>query len=85
MLARYRQKDGGEKRFSVCKSDLKVSPIYLHKDARIEGMLLIHMLALLTYSLLERQARQGGLQMTNPPHHRRAGDLERGGDPLLGW
>ena len=27
-------------------------------------MLLINMLALLTYSLLERQVRQGGLQMT---------------------
>jgi hypothetical protein len=64
MLARYRQKDGGEKRFTVCKSDLKVSPVYLHKDERIKGMLLIHMLALLTYSLLERQARQNGLQMT---------------------
>jgi hypothetical protein len=64
MLACYRQKDGGEKRFTVCKSDLKVSPLYLHKDERIEGMLLIHMLALLTYSLLERQARQSGLQMT---------------------
>ena len=53
-----------EKRFKVSKSDLKVSPIYLHKDERIEGMLLINMLALLAYSLLERQVRQGGLQMT---------------------
>jgi hypothetical protein len=64
MLAWYRQKDGVEKRFTVCKSDLKVSPIYLHKDQRIEAMLLINMLALLAYSLLERQARQNGLQMT---------------------
>ncbi|MBN1139469.1 MAG: IS1634 family transposase [Anaerolineae bacterium] len=64
MLDLYRQKDGVEKRFHVSKSDLKVSPIYLHKDERIEGMLLIHMLALLAYSLLERQVRQGGLQMT---------------------
>ena len=64
MLALYRQKDGVEKRFKVSKSDLKVSPIYLHKDERIEAMLLINMLALLVYSLLERQARQGGLQMT---------------------
>ena len=38
--------------------------IYLHKDERIEGMLLINMLALLAYSLLERQARQNGWQMT---------------------
>jgi transposase len=64
MLALYRQKDGLEKRFTVAKSDLKVSPIYLHKDDRIEAMLLINMLALLAYSLLERQARQNGLQMT---------------------
>jgi len=64
MLALYRQKDGVEKRFTVSKSDLKVSPIYLHKDKRIEAMLLINMLALLAYSLLERQARQNGLQMT---------------------
>ena len=64
MLALYRQKDGVEKRIQVCKSDLKVSPVYLHKDERIEAMLLINMLALLAYSLLERQVRQGGLQMT---------------------
>jgi transposase len=65
MLALYRQKDGVEKRFKVSKSELKVSPTYLHKDKRIEAMLLINMLALLAYSLLERQVRQGGLQMTS--------------------
>ncbi len=64
MLAIYHQKDGVEKRIQVSKGDLKVSPIYLHKDERIEAMLLINMLALLAYSLLERQVRQGGLQMT---------------------
>jgi transposase len=64
MFDLYREKDGVEKRFRISKSDLKVSPIYLHKDERIEGMLLINMLALLTYSLLERQSRQNGLQMT---------------------
>ena len=64
MLALYRQKDGVEKDFRIAKSDLKVSPIYLHKDCRIEGLLLIHMLALLTYTLLERQTRLHGLQLT---------------------
>jgi transposase len=64
MLDLYRQKDGVEKRIQISKSDLKVSPIYLHKDERIEAMLLINMLALLAYSLLERQVRQGGVQMT---------------------
>ena len=64
MFDLYRETDGVEKDFRISKSDLKVSPIYLHKDERIEGMLLINMLALLTYSLLERQARQNGWQMT---------------------
>ncbi|MBC7250774.1 MAG: IS1634 family transposase [Anaerolineae bacterium] len=64
MLHLYRQKDGVEKRIQVSKQDLKISPVYLHKDERIEAMLLINMMALLAYSLLERQAHQHGLQMT---------------------
>jgi transposase len=60
----YREKDGGEKRFLISKSDLKVSPVFLHKDERIAAMLLLNMLALLVYSLLERQLRQQGLQLT---------------------
>jgi transposase len=64
MLSLYRQKDGVEKRIGVSKQDLQVSPVYLHKDQRIEAMLLINMLALLAYSLLERQARHKGLQLT---------------------
>jgi transposase len=64
MLALYHQKDEVEKCARISKSELQVSPIYLHKDERIEAMLFINMLALLTYTVLERQARQGGLQMT---------------------
>jgi len=64
MLTLYRQKDGVEKRIQISKGEHKISPVYLHKDNRIEAMLLINMLALLTYSLLERQIRQNGLQMT---------------------
>lgn len=63
MLALYHRKDDVEKRARVAKSQLQVSPIYVHKDERIEAMLLINMLALLAYSA-ERQARQGGLRMT---------------------
>lgn len=64
MFRLYREKDGVEKRFTICKSDLKVSPVYLHQDKRIASMLLLNMIALLAYSLLERQVRQAGLQMT---------------------
>lgn len=64
MFQLYWQKDGGEKRFHVCKGDLKVSLVYLHQDKRIAAMLLLNMLALLAYSLLERQMRQQRLQLT---------------------
>jgi len=64
MFALYRQKDGVEKRFTICKSDLQVSPVYLHQDKRIAAMLFLNMVALLAYSLLERQVRQQGLQLT---------------------
>lgn len=60
----YRAKDGVEKRFHVCKSDLQVSPVYLHQDQRIASMLLLNMLALLVYSLLERQLQKQGLTLT---------------------
>ncbi|MGB4873229.1 MAG: IS1634 family transposase [Candidatus Promineifilaceae bacterium] len=64
MLTLYRAKDGVEKRFTICKSDLKVSPVYLHQDKRIASLLLLNMVALLAYSLLERQVRQAGLALT---------------------
>lgn len=71
----YREKDGGEKRFLISKRDLKVSPIFLHKDHRIAAMLLLNMIALLAYSLLERQLRQQGLQLTTRQLIRRLQDL----------
>lgn len=49
---------------SICQSDLQVSPVYLHQDQRIASMLFLNMVALLAYSLLERQVRQHGLQLT---------------------
>ncbi len=64
MFQLYRDKDGVEKRFHICKSDLQVSPVYLHQDQRIASMLMLNMLALLAYSLLERQLRQQGLNLT---------------------
>jgi transposase len=64
MLALYRKKDAVEKRFQVCKQDLKTRPLYVHSDERIQAMLLINVIALLAYSLLERQAEQYGLCLT---------------------
>ena len=65
MFELYRAKDGVEKDFRISKSQLKVSPIFLHRDDRIQAMLMLNMLALLAYTILERQARQSGLALTS--------------------
>ncbi len=64
MLELYRAKDGLEKGFEVAKQDLRVRPLYVHSDERIEALLLINLLALLVYSVLERQVRHKGLVLT---------------------
>jgi len=64
MLALNRKNDAVEKRFEVCKQDLKVRPLFVHSDERIQARLLINMIALLVYSLLECQAEQHGLCLT---------------------
>ena len=64
MFELYRAKDGVEKDFRISKSQLKVSPIFLHRDDRIQTMLMLNMLALLAYTILERQARKSGLAFT---------------------
>jgi len=60
----YRAKDGVEKDNRVSKHDLQVHPIRLHKDERIEAYLFINMVALLAYTILERQVKQAGLWLT---------------------
>jgi hypothetical protein len=76
----YRAKDGLEKRFHVSKSDLQVSPVYLHQDQRIASMLLLNMLALLAYSLLERQVRHQGLHLTTRQLIKRLGAFQFWGE-----
>jgi hypothetical protein len=64
MLALYRDKDAVEKRFRVFKQDLRVRPLFVHSDERLRAMLLVNLIALLAYSLLERQAQQQKLCLT---------------------
>jgi transposase len=64
MFEWYRAKDGVEKCFRISKQVLRVRPIYVHSDERIEALLLINLLALLVYNLLEREMRQHGLPLT---------------------
>jgi transposase len=64
MFELYRAKDGVEKCFRISKQVLRVRPLYVHSDERIEALLLINLLALLVYNLLERELRQRGLPWT---------------------
>jgi len=64
MFDTYRAKDGVEKDNRISKSDLAVSPIRLHKDDRIQAYLFINMVALLAYTVLERQVKQTDLHIT---------------------
>jgi transposase len=64
MFRLYREKDGVETCFHICKDDLAVSPLYLHQDQRIAAMLFLNLVALLAYTLLQRQIQKQGLPMT---------------------
>jgi transposase len=64
MVALYGQKDKVEKSFRTLKSPLRMRPVFLHKDERIEALMFVNMLALLVYSILEMKCRRGGLVVT---------------------
>lgn len=63
-LTLFTGQDGVEKRFRTTKGPLQLHPLYVRSDARIEGLVLITMLALLVRALLERQCRQHHLAQT---------------------
>jgi uncharacterized membrane protein len=64
MVARYGQKDKVEKSFRTLKGPIRMRPIFLHKDERIEALMWVNMLALLVYSVLEIKCRRQGLRVT---------------------
>lgn len=64
MVRRYKQKDAVEKHFRTLKGPLRLRPVFLHRDERIEAWVFVNMLALLTYSILELQCRRRGLPYT---------------------
>lgn len=60
----FKGQDGVEKRFRVVKGPLLVHPLFVRTDRRIEGLVLITLLALLVRAILERLCRQRGLPVT---------------------
>jgi transposase len=58
MLLAYKSQPALEKRFSHLKTDFEVAPVYLKEVSRIQALLCVYFLALLTESLLERDLRR---------------------------
>jgi transposase len=57
VLRAYKRQPLIEKRFSQFKSDFHVAPVYLKEISRIEALLCVYFLALLTQTLIERELR----------------------------
>ncbi len=57
VLRAYKRQPLIEKRFSQFKSDFHVAPVYLKEISRIESLLCVYFLALLTQTLMERELR----------------------------
>jgi transposase len=57
MLLAYKSQPSLEKRFSHLKTDFEVAPVYLKETSRIQALLCVYFLVLLTESLLERELR----------------------------
>ena len=58
MLLAYKSQPSLEKRFSHLKTDFEVAPVYLKEVSRVQALLCVYFLALLTESLLERELRR---------------------------
>lgn len=58
----FKAQDRVEKQNANLKGPLRVRPVYLHSDERIEGLVFISLLALLVRALLELRCRRAGLR-----------------------
>lgn len=58
ILIKYKGQHRVESRFRNLKSELKVSPVFLHSEKRIESLLFIIFLSLMVYSLIEKVVRE---------------------------
>jgi transposase len=63
-LTLFKGQDGVEKRIHAIKGPLRVRPLFVRSDQRIEGLIFISLLALLLRALLEQYAHQRGLALT---------------------
>jgi len=64
MLTHFKEQDKIEKRTRSLKGPIRIRPIFLHKQERIESLIFICMLALLAFSILEMLAKRADIPMT---------------------
>lgn len=58
LLLAYKGQPSLERRFTHLKTDFEVAPVFLKEASRIQALLCVYFLALLTESLLERELRR---------------------------
>jgi transposase len=63
VLDLFKGQDGVEKQFRAVKGPLRLHPLFVRSDARIEGLVLVTMLAVVVRAILCRLCRQQGLTL----------------------
>jgi transposase len=64
MLTRFKKQEVVERRIKVVKGPIRIRPVFLQKEERIEGLIFVAMLALLVYTILEMLCRRAGCRIT---------------------
>jgi len=64
VLFAYKSQFLVENRIKNCKQDLKIRPIFLHSDNRIQSLIFVNVISLMVYSILEVLVRRAGFDIT---------------------
>ena len=64
MLLHFKGQEIVERRIRTVKGPIQVRPMFLHKEERIESLVLVAMIALLVYTILEMLCRRAGQSIT---------------------
>jgi transposase len=64
MLRHFKRQEVIERRIRTVKGPIRIRPLFLHKEERIEGLVFVTMLALLIYTILEMLCRRAGEYIT---------------------
>jgi hypothetical protein len=64
MLVHFKGQEIVERRFKLVKGPVQIRPVFLHKPERVEGLILVAMIALLVYTILEMLCRKAGQSIT---------------------